>query len=157
MSDRFTAAQGRKVVSRASADELGTVSRLVLDPGNRRIGLVVIGKRRKARVVSWEDLSGFGADAVMVGQDDALREPQNDREQAAAKGQLELLGKRVLSDLGNDLGEIDDIVFDPDSGVLESLVIGEHEQPAQLLLGAGSYAVIVREGDAGPAAAQSQS
>jgi sporulation protein YlmC with PRC-barrel domain len=156
MSDRFTAAQGRKAISRASAEELGSVSRLVVDSKNRRIALVVIGKRRKARVVKWEDLSGFGADAVMVGQDEALHEPQDDREQAAAKGDLELLGRRVLNDLGNELGTINDIVFDPDSGALESLIIGDGEQPAGSLLGAGSYAVVLRADDAQPAAGQSQ-
>jgi uncharacterized protein YrrD len=156
MSDRFTAARGRKVISRASAEELGSVSHLVLDSENRRIALVVIGKRRKARVVSWEDLSGFGADAVMVGQDEALRDPRDDREQAAAKGDLELLARRALSDLGNELGTIDDIVFDPASGVLESLVVGEDEQPAGSLLGAGSYAVVVRADSTQPAAGQSQ-
>jgi uncharacterized protein YrrD len=157
MSDRFMAAQGRKVISRASAEELGSVSHLVLDSDNRRIALVVVGKRRKARVVSWEDLSGFGADAVMISQDEALREPQDDREQAAAMGDLELLGRRALSDLGNELGKIDDVVFDPDSGALESLVVGDDERPAGSLLGAGSYAVVVRADGAESAAGQSQS
>jgi uncharacterized protein YrrD len=147
MSDRFTAARGRKVISRASAEELGSVSRLVLDSGNRRIGLVVIGKRRNTRLVSWEDLSGFGADAVMVNHDEALHEPRDDHEQAAAKGDLELIGKLAISDLGNELGKIEDVVFDPASGVLESLIVGDGEQPGESVLGVGSYAVVVRADD----------
>lgn len=35
MSDRFTAAQGRKAVRRATAEELGTVSRLALDSAHQ--------------------------------------------------------------------------------------------------------------------------
>jgi uncharacterized protein YrrD len=147
VSDRFTAVRGRKVISRASAEELGSVSRLVLDSAHRRIGLVVVGKRRNTRLVSWEDLSGFGADAVMVGQDEALREPRDDHEQAAAKGDLELVGKLAISDLGNDLGKIEDVVFDPDSGLLESLIVGEGEQLSGPVLGVGSYAVVVRADD----------
>jgi len=27
---------------------------------------VVVGKRRKARLIDWQDLSGFGPDAIMV-------------------------------------------------------------------------------------------
>jgi uncharacterized protein YrrD len=144
VSDRFTAAQGRKVVSRASAKELGNVEHLLVDTAQRRVASVVVGKRRKARLVNWEGVSGFGADAVMIADEESLHEPQNEREQAAVRGQLELLDRRALSDLGNEMGKIDDVIFDPDSGMLESFVVGDQEQPAASLLGAGSFAVILR-------------
>lgn len=151
MSDRFTAAKGRKVVSRASAEELGNVRHLLVDTEQRRVLSVVVDRRRNARLVDWENVSGFGADAVMVADEQSLHEPQNDRERAAARGQLELLGRLALSDLGNELGEVDDVIFDPDSGTLEALVVGDHEQPAGSILGAGSYAVILHTDDAEPA------
>jgi sporulation protein YlmC with PRC-barrel domain len=46
--------------------------------------------------------------------------------------------------MGNDLGTITDVVFDPDTGAIESLVIGDLEQPAASLLAVGSFAVILR-------------
>jgi uncharacterized protein YrrD len=144
VSDRFGAAQGRKVISRASAKELGNVEHLLVDTEQCRVASVVVGKRRKARLVNWEGVSGFGADAVMIADEESLHEPQNEREQAAVRGQLELLGKRALSDLGNEMGKIDDVIFDPDSGRLESFVVGDQEPPAASLLGAGSFAVILR-------------
>jgi len=156
VSERFTAAQGRKVVSRASAEELGSVSRLVVDTATRRIVLVVVGKRRSARVVHWDDFSGFGADAAIVGEDTSLREPENDHEQAGAKGRLELLGARALSDRGNELGKVDDVLFDPDTGALEAIIVGDHEAPASSLLGVGSYAVVLRADDSEPADGQPQ-
>src|ERR1700677_1042325 len=104
MSDRFTAVQGRKVVSRESAEELGNVSHMVVSGEQRRIEWVVVGKRRKARVVDWERLPGLGPDAILVADEKSLREPHSEREKAAATGELELLGRRVLSDLGNLLG-----------------------------------------------------
>ena len=58
-------------------------------------------------------------------------------------GKLELLGKRALSDMGNDLGMVSDVVFDPATGALETLLLGDREQPAASLLGAGSFAAIV--------------
>ena len=50
----------------------------------------------------------------------------------------------ALSDMGNDLGSISDVVFDPATGALETVVLGDCEQPATSLLGAGSFAAIVR-------------
>jgi sporulation protein YlmC with PRC-barrel domain len=143
MSDQFTAARGRKVVSRASAEELGNVSHMVVDAEQRRIVAVVVGKRRKARLVEWEGFTGFGPDAVMVADESSLREPRDEREQAAASGELELLGRPVLSDLGNLLGEIGDVGFDPETGALETILVGEDNQPATSLVGVGSFAVIL--------------
>jgi uncharacterized protein YrrD len=144
MSERFTTAVGRRVVSRTSAEELGDLAHIIIDVEDARVACLVVGKGRKAQLVSWEQVSGFGPDAVMVADDDALHSPRDDGERAAADGKLELVGKRALSDMGNDLGTLDDIVFDPATGALEAVVLGSREEPATSLLGAGSFAVIVR-------------
>lgn len=143
MSDRFTAAVGRKVVSRQSAEEFGTVSHLVVDASTRHVSSVVVGKRRRARLIDWSRLTGIGPDAAIVEADDALHEPADDHEHAAASGKLEFLGKRALEETGIELGKIDDVVFDPSSGELLQIVVGATEHPATLLLGAGSYAVVL--------------
>ena len=143
MSDSFSAAVGRKVVSRQSAEELGTISHLVVDATTRHVTALVVGKRRRARLVEWGRLSGMGPDAAIVETDDVLHEPADDHEHAAADGKLELLGKRALQDTGNELGTIDDVVFDPSTGELLQIVVGETEHPATLLLGAGSYAAVL--------------
>jgi sporulation protein YlmC with PRC-barrel domain len=144
VSDRFAAASGRKVVSRASAEELGKLSHLVVDVERRQVTSLVVGKGRKALLVDWEHVGGFGPDAVMVSDESALYEPRDDHEQAAADGKLELVGKRALSDMGSDLGEVSDVVFDPATGALETVVLADREEPAAALLGAGSFAVIIR-------------
>ena len=104
---------------------------------------LVVGKGRKARIVDWTGLSGFGPDAVMVADDAAVRRPAGETETAAVGETLELVGKRVLTDLGTELGTVDDVLFDPDTGVLEKLLVGGKEYPATTLLGNGSYAAVV--------------
>lgn len=143
MSDTFASTTGRRVVSRASAEVLGPATHLVVDSPPHRIRAVVVGKGRKARLVDWEHVSGVGPDAIMVVDEGALREAADDRERAALGGKLELVGTRALSELGNELGTIDDVVFDPATGLLEQVVVGEQELPAHVLLGAGSYAAVL--------------
>ena len=143
MSDSFRQAMGRKVVSRSSAKELGAVGHLLVDAQQRQIAAVVIGKGKKARLVEWAQLSGFGPDAVMVTDEGALRPPNDDRERDGVEGKLDLLGKRALSERGNELGKIDDVSFDADTGALEDLVIGDRRVPAAALLGSGSYAAVL--------------
>jgi uncharacterized protein YrrD len=119
------------------------VSHLLVDAQQRRIAAVVIGRGKKAQLVDWAQLSGFGPDAVMIVDEAALRPPADDRERAAAEGKLELIGKRTLSERGSELGELDDVTFNADIGVLEELVIGDRSVPAGSLLGSGSYAVVL--------------
>jgi sporulation protein YlmC with PRC-barrel domain len=145
VSESFQRSAGRKVVSRSSARELGPVSHLLVDARQRRIAAVVIGRGKKAQLIEWAHLSGFGPDAVMVLDEGALRPPSDDRERAAAEGKLELLGKRALSERGNELGTLDDVTFDAETGVLEDLVIGIRRVPARSLLGSGSYAAVLDE------------
>jgi len=143
VSESFRYSIGRKVVSRASAKELGAVNHLLVDAQQRRITAVVIGRGKKTRLVDWTQLSGFGPDAVMVVDEVALRLPADDRERSGGDGKLELLGKRALSELGNELGKIDDVTFDADTGALEDLVIGDRRVPAGALVGSGSYAAVL--------------
>ncbi len=146
MSESFRSAVGRKVVSRATAHQLGVVDRLLTTPDCHQVASVIIGRGKKAQLVDWAQLSGFGADAVMVTDESALRPPGDDREQRAANGKGELFGSRVLSELGNELGIVDDIVFDPASGAVEVLAVADRQVPADAVLGAGTYAVVVSAG-----------
>jgi sporulation protein YlmC with PRC-barrel domain len=144
MSERFAAASGRKVVSRASAEELGKLAHVVVDVQRQQVASLVVRKGRKALLVAWKDVSGFGPDAVMLADESALYAPRDDDERAATDGKLDLLGKRALSDMGNDLGTVSDVAFDPATGALETVVLGDREEPAASLLGAGSFAAIIR-------------
>jgi uncharacterized protein YrrD len=145
MSERFAAASGRKVVSRTSADELGRLTHIVIDVKRRQVASLVVGKGRHAVLVDWDQVSGFGPDAVMLADESALHEPRDDHEQAAASGKLELTGKRALSVTGNALGTVTDVVFDADSGAIEGIMIDDRETLPTSLRGAGSFAVIVEE------------
>ncbi len=143
MTGSFARAVGRRVLSRATAQELGLVAHLLIDPGCTQVAALVIGKGKKAQIVDWDQLSGFGPDAVMLNDEGALREPADERERRAVGGDLELVGKRALSGIGNGLGTIADVTFDPESGRLESLLIGDRDVPPSSLLGIGSYAAVL--------------
>ncbi len=82
----------------------------------------------------------------MVRDEGALRSPLDDRERAATDGKLELVGTRALTERGNQLGVVDDVTFDPGSGAMETVWIGDREVPAGSLLGSGPYAVVLDAG-----------
>lgn len=133
------------VYSRDSADEIGHVIRFVVTPGTHRVAAVhVAGRRRRAQLVDWSSIVGFGPDAVVVDSADSLRPAGNDHEQRVAAGDLDVPGRRVLTDGGYEIGEVADIDFDESSGVLELIRTTRTTVGGDGLLVIGPYAVVVR-------------
>ncbi len=97
-----------------------------------------------------ERVASFGADAVMVQDAGAVRDTEGPFEQRVADGEGEMVGKRTLTDRGDELGAVDDVEFDPDDGRLESLEVAGQSIAPQRLLGIGAYAVVVRADDGEP-------
>ena len=139
---------GERVVSKASAETLGSADGVIIDPESRRIVAVRTGKGKKARVIPWDALSGVGDAAVVVDDDDAVRDPEAGAEHDQAADDVKLLGGLVLSDRGNAHGTVTDVAFDAASGTIEeirtsrSMTIG-----ADRMRSIGHYAWIVSAGD----------
>ena len=142
---RFREAHGRKVVSADNAESIGRVDAFVVDPGTRSISGLRLGKvKGDATFVSWEDVQ-FGADAVIVASSDRLRTARDDTEARIASKDLQPIGKLVLDDSGTALGKVEDVEFDPTSGAIVELDLGDLGRVGgDRLIGLGAYAVVVR-------------
>jgi len=140
---RFSDARKRDVVATDTAETIGRVDALVVDPERARVSAVRLAKvDGDDPFVSFDDLVAFGQDVVTVPSADVLRGPLDDRERGVAKDYA-VLGKRVLDDSGREHGEVQDVEFDPEDGAVRALVTGRGEIAGGRLLGVGSYAVIV--------------
>lgn len=145
MTLHFERSRHTPVYSKASADEVGRVVRYVVDAGSSRIAAVHVGgRRRKALLADWSHIVGFGPDAVVVDSEDNLRHPEGEREQQVVAGDLDLYGRRVLTDSGHQIGELTDVSFDESQGALEALHTRRSVIAGNGLLAIGPYAVVVR-------------
>jgi uncharacterized protein YrrD len=142
---RLSEADGRPVLSRTSAEGIGELRHVVIDVPARRIrALHVAGKGRKATLVDWSSVVGFGPDGIVVESEQRARPARDDTERAVTSGDLDLDGRLVLSDAGDSMGSLTDVVFDEGSGRLEQFVTGEEEHDAGRLRAVGPYCVILR-------------
>jgi sporulation protein YlmC with PRC-barrel domain len=141
----FSAARKHKVVSASTAGTVGKVASFVVDPGTRSVLAIKLKKTDDGDYLRWSDITAFGADAVTVTDVSKLGDADPDVKALSDKAHR-LLGKRVLTSGGDELGELDDFDFDNESGVLTSLVVADgSEIPAERMLGVGSFAIVVRE------------
>lgn len=140
---RWSEAIGRDVVDTSTAEVVGTVDDLVLDPPRGVVAAIAVGDR----VVSWSDAEGIGTDAVTLRSAALLSEPDTESTRSAVSGAGDPIGKRVITEDGFDAGIVEDLTFDADSGQVGQLVLDRGELPGGRLLGVGSFAVVVRSGD----------
>jgi uncharacterized protein YrrD len=137
--------RGRRVVSRTSAETLGTVSDVLLAPGPWSVAALVFGKGRKAEAVAWPQIVGIGPDAVVVTDDSAAIA-------ASAAGELpearSPMGRLALGELGNAAGPVTDVEFDEANGALISLATETVLLEGDRIMADGPYALIIgaREG-----------
>jgi sporulation protein YlmC with PRC-barrel domain len=139
---RFNHAKGRQVVSTATAATVGIVNEFVIDPQTRAVVALTLKKTDDADTLHWSDITAFGADAVTVsGTDKLIVAPP---ELVALSGKdHRILGKRVLTSTGDELGTVDDVEFEPDTGTITAIILADDQIAGVRLIGIGSYAVIV--------------
>lgn len=138
----FSEAKGRKVVNTADATTVGKVRGFVIDPAKAAVVAVTCKKTQAGDTLTWADLTAFGADAVTV--DGAGRLTQADEQVSALSDKkYKINGKLVLTVAGDALGEVKDVEFDPETGALISLKLGNGKTATGHLVGLGSFAVVV--------------
>jgi len=130
------------VVATDTAEQLGSVDAVVVDPAQQRIVALQLGAK-SARFLSWVDVRTVGEDAVMATAASATRDPQGPLEERVAAGVAVKLGQRVLDDGGDELGALDDVEFDGATGTVEHLTVADANIPSDRLRGVGSYALVV--------------
>ena len=152
---RLSDVVGMRVMSKATAEQAGRVERALVSTHERRIVGFQVGK---GLVVDWAALSGVGDDAVVVEAEGRVRRAQGDRELKALRGRYDLVGKRVLSDRGDEIGTVVDVEFDEATGRLEAVETSAGMVAGERVLGLGSYCLVVRReagtGGDGPATSE---
>ncbi|MGH3795461.1 MAG: PRC-barrel domain-containing protein [Pseudonocardiaceae bacterium] len=140
----FSQARKQQVVNTATATRVARVDGFVVRPGPPRVALLRLGKvSGTGTLLAWEDVRGFGPDAVTVTDEAAIRAAGDALEHRAESNELEIVSKRVLSEHGTELGTVTDVDFDPETGAVTTLITTSGVIVGDRLIGLGGYAVVV--------------
>jgi sporulation protein YlmC with PRC-barrel domain len=140
---RFSEATGRQVVSTSTAETVGRVDDFVVDPRRRAVVALSLKRTQGGDTLLWTDIAAFGADAVTVTSADKIVDAAPAIVALSGK-EHRLVGKRVLTADGDDIGTVDDVEFDAGTGTITSLLLSSGDVEGARLVGVGSYAVVVR-------------
>lgn len=119
---------GKAVMSTANGQKLGTVSDALLEPdGTSMLGLVVgSGMLGKDRVLPLSDIQTVGADAILVRTDQHMLSAREWRQsEVDATRSSSVRGRRVVTDAGQQIGRVSDLLIDEHTGALAGLEVEE--------------------------------
>jgi sporulation protein YlmC with PRC-barrel domain len=133
---RATAITKRPVVT-LGGEAVAQVRDVVFDSeGGHVIGFTLSGRKRLSgpmkQSLPWQGVHALGHDAVMIASEGAFQEGAElvDRSEAKSKARDgNVLGARVLTDRGSELGSIVDVVVD--AGASTADVVGYEIAPAK--------------------------
>ncbi len=94
----------------------------------------------RSEVLTWTSVAALGADAVMVADEDALREPASlfGSSGAPSSARADVLGSRVLTDAGTDLGVVVDVVVEVQGAGDECDVVGYEIEASEAMENSGT-------------------
>jgi uncharacterized protein YrrD len=143
---RLSQLVGQRVLAKDTAQMVGSIKRVHLDPASAAIVAVELdGVNDRDTIIDWSAVLGIGDDAVLIATAGDRREPLDATEQAFTSGDMDLPGKLVLQESGDALGKLDDVVFDEKTGRLAEVVVPGHNVAIDRIVALGSYALIVAE------------
>lgn len=127
---RYELVKGLPVLTMAEGKQVGKIDDLVIDPERKAVswlrlrsgGIGILGGERLW--VSVEAVHGVGVDAVTINAEADIRTPDDAPDALAlVKAKRGIIGNNVMTENGEQLGEVRDYEFNPDTFVLTSLSV----------------------------------
>ena len=126
--EKYSEVIGLPVICAGNGKSLGTVKDIIFCPGTREVKALLLerkGLQVNNRVILIKDVSSFGKDAIMVENCSCAVEMKKAGRNGAlgAKGQVR--GLKVYTKTGDNLGTVEDVLFDYNTGLIEGLEISD--------------------------------
>jgi uncharacterized protein YrrD len=118
---------GRPVLSKTDGRRYGTVCDLVFEPDSKTLlGVIFKDQAGEETAFRFSDLQAIGTDAV-IAKDGAVPRPAAEFPDVVDARDKDdpLYGLKVISDRGQALGAIEDLLFDVETGKLTGLEISD--------------------------------
>lgn len=132
-----------QVVPTGTHDTVGYVGGLLVDPSTGKVAALRIGQGLRGDTVHWDDIEAFSPYAVVVRSADAAR-PAEGRAAELLAGDHQIMGKRLFTAAGDQIGRVTDVEFDLSTGRVTRLLTTDGPIRADYLPAAGAYATVKR-------------
>lgn len=121
---------GKKILTEESGEQIDTVKDIIYDPTQHKVRALLVkegGWFSDAKIIPMDEVNSIGKDAVMVSNKDVIRDASeiSDRISHIAKDDTYLTKTKIVTQEGNELGEVSDIVFDAATGKVSEFEVSQ--------------------------------
>lgn len=121
---------GLKIFTVMEGKNIDKVEDVVYDPASQRIEALIVnngGIFSSGKAIAIENIRSIGEDAVVVESEDVLENIDSLKAEAKhiAEDDTYLTKSAVLTEDGNDLGKVTDLLFDSETGKVEELEVSQ--------------------------------
>jgi uncharacterized protein YrrD len=121
---------GLKVVTLQKGQMVDDVDEIVYDHAEDQVKALVVdsgGWFNDAKVILFEDIKSIGRDAVIIESEAVIRKASEvaGKISRIIKGDNYLTANKIITEDGNDLGQVSDIYFDPQTGKVVELEVSQ--------------------------------
>jgi sporulation protein YlmC with PRC-barrel domain len=135
---------GQPVVARGGGERLGSVRRVLLEPQRGSVTAAhLTTPEGRQLILPWAAVSEVGVDGIFVHGSNVAHPAEGEQEERLVSGELEVLGKSVLTDEGDSLGELEDVELDEQSGRVVRLHVPGQAVTVGRFVSLGPDAVII--------------
>lgn len=124
---------GLKVITLETGKEVAKVQDVVYDPRDNMVKALVIdegGWFSDAKVILFEDIKSIGEDAVIIESEEKVRTASEVSSRVAniAREEQNLTKTKIITEEGDELGSVSDIIFDSKTGKVEEFEVSQGAQ-----------------------------
>jgi sporulation protein YlmC with PRC-barrel domain len=145
-SVRWSQLAGQRVVAEDTKELLGSVRRVLLEPAIPAIIAAQLeGGIGGNAIIDWQSVVTITRHGLTVDRAAAARDASDEREHQLMQGRLDLLGKLVMTELGDSYGQLEDIEIEAETGRLLALHVPAEAVEVDRLIVVGPDMIVVPE------------
>lgn len=125
---RYSQMLGLPVICAADGKKLGIIKDLIFSPKEKRVVAFLIERRNsdiRKRVIFASDVLNLGSGALVVNDVKDIRELRKVQDEPELKDKGDILGLRIYTKSGEDLGIAKDVLFDLEHGKIDGIEISD--------------------------------
>lgn len=126
--ERYSEVVGLPVICAVDGKKAGVVKDVVFCPKERRVVAFLLDRKSwevRKKLILAEDVLSLGTDALIINDLEAVKEPGSLKGHPDFKSKGDLLGLKIYSKKGEDLGIVKDVLFDFEKGTVDGVEVSD--------------------------------
>lgn len=126
--EKYSEVVGRSVICINNGKKVGIIKDIAFTPKTREVVAFIMARKGyeiSKRAILLKDVLNFGDDVIVINDDSCVRAMNKIENYKELKEKEVIKGLRVYTKKGEDLGIVEDVLFDSSTGIVEGVEVSD--------------------------------